>query len=259
MSTFVSYPLALPASPRVSGAIQCGVPIIVPRFDIVLTSCATTPKSASLTRPSAGSEHRITDGGNAGLSKRAAVAKLHDDPQRWTHMVVTHESVLVRNYVLALTLTQDPDFLLNGAGCVVLERQHLDGDLLVVAHANIHRSARTGAEVLGEHGLARVLCLPPLALLLSGAVATLSLLIARRCGASVLDLALRRTTGRNRPGAVRRGSRVPRAPRGERVPGGDRMDGCLVHIIAHQRCHCGAAATLGRRAAQRFRRLRRAW
>ena len=35
-----------------SGAIQKGVPIIVCRFESVLSSCADTPKSASFATPS---------------------------------------------------------------------------------------------------------------------------------------------------------------------------------------------------------------
>mmetsp|Transcript_22047 Transcript_22047/g.70395 ORF Transcript_22047/g.70395 Transcript_22047/m.70395 type:complete len:210 (-) Transcript_22047:2328-2957(-) len=53
MSTLVSYlPSSGPDCESVSGAIQCGVPIIVPRFDMVCCSCATMPRSASLTVPS---------------------------------------------------------------------------------------------------------------------------------------------------------------------------------------------------------------
>jgi len=39
-----------------SGAIQCGVPMKVLRLDMVPVSCAATPKSASLTPPSAPSK-----------------------------------------------------------------------------------------------------------------------------------------------------------------------------------------------------------
>eukprot|EP00962_Isochrysis_galbana_P019736 scaffold5748_cov124-Isochrysis_galbana.AAC.4 len=51
-STLTSYlPSSVPDCASVSGAIQWGVPIIVPRLDIVLYSCAATPKSASFTSP----------------------------------------------------------------------------------------------------------------------------------------------------------------------------------------------------------------
>jgi|NorSeaMetagenome_1021524.scaffolds.fasta_scaffold134396_2 hypothetical protein len=53
MSTLKSYLPSSPIWPSVSGAIQCGVPIIVPRLDMVLYSCAATPRSASLTLASA--------------------------------------------------------------------------------------------------------------------------------------------------------------------------------------------------------------
>ena len=54
-STRQSYSVSSPSAfwpVNASGAIQCGVPIIVPRRDIVRCSCAATPRSASLTTAS---------------------------------------------------------------------------------------------------------------------------------------------------------------------------------------------------------------
>mmetsp|Transcript_5850 Transcript_5850/g.18328 ORF Transcript_5850/g.18328 Transcript_5850/m.18328 type:complete len:222 (-) Transcript_5850:3150-3815(-) len=52
-STLLSYVETSMAvtEPKASGAIQCGVPIIVPRICIVLYTCAATPRSPSLTLP----------------------------------------------------------------------------------------------------------------------------------------------------------------------------------------------------------------
>eukprot|EP00962_Isochrysis_galbana_P036244 scaffold12486_cov112-Isochrysis_galbana.AAC.3 len=166
ISTLVSYPVAPPERPSVSGAIQCGVPIMVPRFDMVGQLDPTFRSKQYVCALDVAvdglalnvhiverTEHRLADGGDARLGvavahlahhvqQRAAVAKLHHHPQGRPHLVLAHEGVLVRHDVVALALAQDTDLALDCVGRVVLERQHLDRHLLLVALPHVDGAAR---------------------------------------------------------------------------------------------------------------------